>query len=84
MRQALDRVIRRVRLWGQVIECERGWRAALAYPEQLYVPVHDTDGRTRRRAAQIVAGLRDYGVPVEAMLWRTTADVIATTRGAAA
>jgi hypothetical protein len=79
--QALDRVIGRVRLWGTVIECERGWRAALAYPEQIYVPARG-DGGTRRQVAHIVAGLRDYGIPVEPMVWRTTADVIAATRAA--
>ena len=83
-RQALDRVIGQVRLWGKVIECERGWRAARAYPERIYVPAHLTDGRTRRHAAEIVAGLRDYGVPVEPMVWRTTADLIALAREAAA
>src|SRR5690349_6292656 len=26
-------------LWGDVLECERGWRAALAYPRHLFVPL---------------------------------------------
>jgi hypothetical protein len=77
-------VIGQVRLWGKVIECERGWRAALAYPERLYVPMRPADERARRRSAEIAAGLRDYGVPVEPMLSQTTVEVLATARWAAA
>jgi hypothetical protein len=32
-------VLGRVSLWGQVVECEHGWRAACAYPADLYVPI---------------------------------------------
>ena len=32
------RVIGEVALWGKIIEGERGWRAARAYPVRLYVP----------------------------------------------
>jgi hypothetical protein len=32
-------VLGRVSLWGHVVECEHGWRAACAYPAALYVPV---------------------------------------------
>jgi hypothetical protein len=49
-------VFGRVALWGAVIECEHGWRAARAQPAALYVP-------SRVRSDH----LRIYGVPVEVM-----------------
>ena len=52
-------VIGMVSLWGDVLECERGWRAALAYPRHLFVPLGFPG------AAERAAGLADYGVPVE-------------------
>jgi hypothetical protein len=58
------RVLGTVSLWGDVIECERGWRASHAYPAQLYVPVRD-GRRPRLSQDEIGAGLGDYGVPVE-------------------
>jgi hypothetical protein len=56
-------VVGRVYLWGEVIEAERGWRAARAYPERIFVPrirepFEDADFR-------IVDGLAAFGVPVE-------------------
>jgi hypothetical protein len=65
----LCRVIGRVALWGEVVECETGWRASSAYPVRLYVP--STMPATLRAdpfapdAAEIAAGLAKYGVPVE-------------------
>jgi hypothetical protein len=61
-RHALHRVIGRVSLWGTVIECERGWRAAYAYPAHLYVPLGDPAGAAAERIAEELGG---YGVPVE-------------------
>ena len=58
------RVLGQVLLWGEVIECERGWRASHAYPGRLYVPVRD-GRRPRLTQEEIAAGLADYGVPVE-------------------
>ena len=48
-----------VSLWGDVVECERGWRAAFAYPSRIFVPL-GVPG-----AAEQAEGLTDYGVPVE-------------------
>lgn len=48
-----------VSLWGDVVECERGWRAAFAYPGRLFLPLACSD------AAAKAAGLEEYGVPVE-------------------
>ena len=44
---------------GDVVECERGWRAGFAYPDRLFVPLACSD------AAAKAAGLVEYGVPVE-------------------
>jgi hypothetical protein len=65
-RQSL--VIGTVSLWGEVVECERGWRAGLAYPSRLYVPVASPD------AEEKAAGLADYGVPVELLDTRSISD----------
>jgi hypothetical protein len=48
-----------VSLWGDVVECERGWRASFAYPSCLFLPVVCADAEVK------AAGLKDYGVPVE-------------------
>jgi hypothetical protein len=53
-------VIGTVSLWGDVVECERGWRAALAYPTRLFVP-----RRVCPDMEETAAGLEDYRVPVE-------------------
>jgi hypothetical protein len=69
-REAIGAIIGRVFLWGRVVECEHGWRAARAYPAQLYLPL----GRHGRlsflasrvpHAEELALALRAYGVPVE-------------------
>jgi hypothetical protein len=56
------RVLGRVRLWGTVVESERGWRASRAYPDRLYLP----RGLGRRRMERLALGLvTAYGVPVD-------------------
>lgn len=60
------RVLGQVSLWGDVIECERGWRASRAYPAKLYVPVRD-GRRPRLRQDEIADALLAYGVPVETL-----------------
>jgi hypothetical protein len=59
-----------VSLWGDVLECERGWRAALAYPRHLFVPLGSPG------AAGRAVGLEDYGVPVELIDTRNIADAL--------
>jgi hypothetical protein len=49
-----------VALWGRVIECEHGWRGALAYPRRLFL----LRGRDPHALCRALAG---YGVPVETM-----------------
>lgn len=71
----VHRVIGTVSLWGEVIECERGWRSSFAYPAHIYVPVPARCGRLkpgrvkppRLPAEEIAFGLADYGVPVESV-----------------
>ena len=67
---AVGRVVGRVALWGDVVECERGWRASHAYPSRLCAPVVVPFRRRRREARtseQIAAALGAYGVPVESV-----------------
>jgi hypothetical protein len=54
-----DRVFGRALVWGERLEGELGWRAATAYPLELYVPATLDD------AEAVAAGLAVYGVPVE-------------------
>jgi hypothetical protein len=56
-------VLGRVSLWGTVVECDRGWRAALAYPERLFVPA--LAWRTVDQAASVARDLERYDVPVQ-------------------
>jgi len=63
-------VIGTVSLWGDVLECERGWRAALAYPRHLFVPLAVPGASAR------AVGLEDYGVPVGLIDTRTIADAL--------
>jgi hypothetical protein len=79
----VHRIAGRVSLWGAVVECEGGWRAAQAYPSALFVPSargrRGLAGRLPRPSAPVDAialGLADYSVPVEivdASTWRELA-----------
>jgi len=53
-----------VKLWGAVLQCERGWRAAFAYPARLFVIA---GGKPDADPWRVAAGLRRYGVPVEVL-----------------
>jgi len=54
-----------VKLWGRVLECERGWRATSAYPARLYVLGPEPGERYDPwRLARELAG---YGVPVNVL-----------------
>lgn len=58
----------RVALWGDVVECEAGFRAQRGYPTRLYVPDLQRIGGwpwLRFDALQVARGLTGYGVPVE-------------------
>lgn len=83
-RVTVDRVLGQVRLWGTVIECERGWRGEHAYPERLWVLRRPYSDQPAEQPFRIAAGLRDYGVPISLLRWRTTPEVIASAERAAA
>jgi hypothetical protein len=76
-RRAMCAVIGRVALWGTVVECAQGWRASLAYPAQLYVPLLPR-GRQTALARQFALDLTEYGVPVELLEVSTPNELIAT------
>ena len=61
VRDSRPRVLGLVSLWGDVIECDKGWRASRAYPERIWVPAAE-DGTP---CAPIALDLADYGVPIE-------------------
>jgi hypothetical protein len=67
-----DRVIGRVALWGDVVVSQWGWRASLAYPLELFVPVPALARRahwrrTRLALDDVVLELETYGVPVDVL-----------------
>ncbi len=62
--ETIQYAVGRVSLWGVVIECERGWRAAFAYPAWLYVPARSTARPPPLRSPEVAEGLAGYGVPV--------------------
>lgn len=62
---AVHRVIGLVSLWGEVLECEGGWRAERAYPSHLYVGTRVSTGDVVQEVEEIALGLTDYGVAVE-------------------
>jgi hypothetical protein len=68
------RAIGRVLLWGSVVEAAKGWRAASAYPERLYLPDSDLSGR-REDVELIREALADYRVPIEILDHETESPV---------
>jgi hypothetical protein len=76
-------VIGQVWLWGKVIEAERGWRAALAYPNRLFLPVGGI--RPGVPPEEIIRDLTTYGVPIKTISPHTTphaqAETLTTRRG---
>jgi hypothetical protein len=76
-RRAMGAVIGRVALWGTVVECAQGWRASLAYPAQLYVPLLPR-GRQAALAREFALDLTEYGVPVDLLEVSTPNKLVAT------
>jgi hypothetical protein len=75
-------VIGEVALWGRVVECERGWRAQLAYPASLYVPAGWPRWRPASMPEDLPAALAaDYGIPVTVMAGEHQSEVLAALRG---
>lgn len=62
--QIVRRALGRVSLWGRVIEGSCGWRAAAAFPAEIWLPQADSGGRRIEDVEAIAMDLADYGVPV--------------------
>jgi hypothetical protein len=62
----IGRAIGTVALWGEVVECTRGWRASHAYPRRLYLwgPALSVGARAEG-VDVLVDELSGYRVPVE-------------------
>jgi hypothetical protein len=69
-RTSAGRVFGLVALWDTVVECERGYRAAQAYPTRIYVPV-DASHSSEDGWEEIAFGLQHYGVPIEPIAARS-------------
>jgi hypothetical protein len=61
--RVVDAVLGRAFVWGEVVECEAGWRAGRAYPAHLYLL--SGAGRDSSSAETAAQALAAYGVPIE-------------------
>jgi hypothetical protein len=70
-------VLGRVSLWGEVVECERGYRASHAYPAALYVPL-DATCRGGPAAETVARELAAYDATIESIpaRWRDAPAVL--------
>lgn len=59
MEPSHPRIIGTVKLWGQVMQHQNGWRAMFAYPSKLWVFPHPS-----MVAEKLEEDLSVYGVPV--------------------
>jgi hypothetical protein len=76
-RRIVHRVVGRVALWGEVCEGTRGWRAAHAYPADLWVPGLHINRRRLAGVEAMALQLADYGVPVRICDGMSARDVVA-------
>jgi hypothetical protein len=73
----IGRAIGTVALWGEVVECTRGWRASHAYPRRLYVWEHALSTGARAAGIEaVVDELSDYRVPVEQVRGAARSEVV--------
>lgn len=70
-------VFGKVAMWGEVVLCERGFRAQFAYPTKLYVLSECAYIYTAAAASEAVESLSHYSVPVEVMSGRELEELIA-------
>jgi hypothetical protein len=75
-RRIVHRVVGRVALWGRVVEGARGWRAARAYPAELWVPEVHVNGRRVAGLEAMALDLAGYGVPVRLCAGMTARDLV--------
>ena len=62
----IGRVIGTVALWGDVVECTRGWRASHAYPRRLYLWQYALTSAARAEGIDaIVEEFACYRIPVQ-------------------
>jgi hypothetical protein len=68
-RPVLGAALGLVSLWGTVVDCTQGWRAAYAYPTRIYVVEPSCGGRRAHVASadELAADLRSYGTPVDVL-----------------
>lgn len=81
--QIVRRAVGRVSLWGRVIEGSCGWRAAAAFPAEIWVPQADSAGKRIEDIDTIAMDLADYGVPVHVCDAMTPRRVVAMLSAAA-
>ncbi len=75
-RAVLGAALGEVSLWGRVVECAHGWRAAYAYPARIYVLAASYGRRSQVVSAEeLAAELVDYGVPVDALQCNSTLEI---------
>ena len=82
--QVVRRAVGRVSLWGRVIEGACGWRAAAAFPAEIWLPQADSSGARIDDIDTIAMDLADYGVPVHVCDAMTPRRVVAMLAAAAA
>ena len=76
-RPVLGAAIGVVSLWGTVVDCAQGWRAAFAYPARVYVlePAYGGRRASVASAGELASELRSYGVPVDALGLSSPAEI---------
>lgn len=70
-------VLGRVALWGDLVECERGWRAGRAYPTNLWVVGTAEPPWPAHRLEWLASRLGRYRVPVDVIVCRTPEELVA-------
>jgi hypothetical protein len=85
-RPVLGAALGLVSLWGTVVDCTQGWRAAYAYPARVYVlePAYGGGRAHVAGAGELAADLRGYGVPVDALGTSSPAEIGSILRAEAA
>ena len=57
-------VVGEVYIWGEIVECEEGYRSQFSYPKKLYIEKHESIPQVFTQQ-KIYTDLLDYGVSVE-------------------
>ena len=78
--RVVEAVLGRAFLWGEVVECEAGWRAGRAYPAHLYLL--RGAGRGSSSAEMAAQALAAYGVPIELLEARSKEEALTAVENA--